>query len=114
MRTEIFNKLKEVTTTYNVGKHKGHIIEPTAIVKFNNQLASANNSKGGFQRFEVMCYSPVKESITLLDTLIDNVIFKMNEIRNINFKGEITPEIVDDDKKAYMRSVYFYIPKEVR
>lgn len=115
MRVEIFNKLKEITSSvYNVGKHPGTIEEPTLILKYNSQIVSVNNSKGGFQRLEVMCYIPQNYSILELDNLITNVINKIQELNNIEHTGEITPEFADNDMNAIMRSIYFYIPKEVR
>lgn len=109
-RKQIFDVIDPVYPCYAIGEHEGICIEPYVVLKFDNQVTSINNSNCGWQGVQVMCYAP-KSDITVLDEMIDNIKKVLEDI--LEFTGNITPEFLDDDVKAYTRSMSYRIPKEV-
>ncbi|MBE6067765.1 MAG: hypothetical protein E7211_08745 [Clostridium lundense] len=111
MRKKIFDLLKPLYPTYSIGQHTGQCTSPYVVIKLGGQSASINNSIAGWQVFEVMCYCP-KSSIVPLDDMIEKV---KNALKHdFEYTGNITPDYLDEDKLAFMRSIKFRIPKEVR
>ncbi|MCY6372464.1 hypothetical protein [Clostridium ganghwense] len=109
-RQELFNLLDPVYPTYAIGEHKGECIESYIVLKFDGQLTSMNNSQCGWQFVHIFLYAPLGD-ITILDDMILEV--KQALKNKLEDTGEITPEIIDSDKKAYMRRIKYRIPKEV-
>lgn len=110
MRKNIFDLLKSLYPVYSIGQHTGQCISPYVVLKFNGQSSSINNKNAGWQVFEVMCYCP-KSSIVPLDGMIEEV---KNALKSeFEYTGNITPDYLDEDKLAFMRSIQFRIPKEV-
>lgn len=111
MRKKIFYILKGLYPVYFIGQHTGQCTSPYLVLKFGNQSTSINNNIAGWQVFEAMCYCP-KSSIVPLDDMIEKV---KNALKNdFEYTGNITPDYLDEDKLAFMRSIQFRIPKEVR
>ena len=109
-RLEIYNAVKTVCTAYWVGQHQGECTSTYAVIKFKNQSTSINNAIAGWQVFEVMVYVP-RASIATIDSIVSNI-----QVALINISaeptGNITPDFLDTEKNAIMRSVEFRIPKQ--
>lgn len=110
-RRQIFDVIDSLYPCYAIGEHEGYCIEPYVVLKFDNQVTSINNNKCGWQSVQVMCYTP-KSDITVLDEMIDKVKNVLSGV--LEFIGTITSEFLDNDVKAYTRSMSYRIPKEVR
>ena len=109
-RLEIYNAVKIVCTAYWVGQHQGECTSPYTVIKFKNQSTSINNAIAGWQVFEVMAYVP-RTSIATIDNTIKSI-----QVALINIgaepTGNVTPDFLDTEKNAIMRSVEFRIPKQ--
>lgn len=109
-RKDIFNLIDPIYPTYAIGEHKGECTEPYTVLKFDNQLSSMNNSQFGWQVVHVFCYAPLGD-ITVLDDMITKIQKQLKT--HLEFTGDITSELIDDEKKAYFRRLKYRIPKEV-
>ncbi|KEH91682.1 hypothetical protein Z962_p0059 (plasmid) [Clostridium botulinum C/D str. BKT12695] len=109
-RKEIFNILDPLYPCYAIGEHEGECREPYVVLKFHNQLKSMNNSQCGWQFVHVFLYCPLGD-ITLLDDMLEKTQKALTG--KLEFTGDITPELIEDEKKAYFRRLKYTIPKEV-
>lgn len=110
MRKRIFDKLNILYPTYFTGQHSGICAEPIIVIKYGNSSSSSNTSKAGWQIFEVMVYAPIS-SILVLDEMEENVLSSLKN--DFEFTGDITPDFIDTDKQAWMRSIKYRIPKTI-
>ncbi|AJE10953.1 hypothetical protein EXN65_18280 [Clostridium botulinum] len=109
-RKEIFDLIDPLYPCYAIGEHEGECTEPYVVLKFENQLSSMNNSQCGWQFVHVFLYAPLGD-ITILDEMLNKVQKLLNE--KLEFTGDIAPELIDNEKKAYFRRLKYRIPKEV-
>ncbi|MHB9925521.1 hypothetical protein [Clostridium botulinum] len=109
-RKEIFDLIDPLYPCYAIGEHGGECTEPYAVLKFENQFKSMNNSQCGWQFVHVFLYCPIGD-ITVLDEMLNKVQKPLNE--KLEFTGDITPELIENEKKAYFRRLKYKIPKEV-
>lgn len=58
----------------------------------------------------IYCYTPL-DDIIVMDKLISKV--KATLRNRLEYAGGLTPEIIDEEKKAYLRKMKYRIPKEV-
>ena len=111
-RVDLFQILNSIYECYNVGEHVGEIKDPYVVIKYENQITGVNIC-GGWQYVNIFCYAPLYD-ITILDDMCTDVVATLKSYKDeIEFTGEITPEIVDDKVKAYCRRIKYRIPKEV-
>lgn len=109
-RKQIFDVLDPVYPCYAIGEHQGECITPYIVLKFDGQLPSVNNTQCGWQFVHVFLFAPLCD-ITVLDEMVKQVQDILKTL--LEFTGEITPEIIDDNAKAYSRRLKYIIPKEV-
>ncbi|MBU3102993.1 hypothetical protein [Clostridium gasigenes] len=109
-RKEIFDLIDPLYPCYAIGEHQGECTESYVVLKFDNQMQSMNNSQCGWQFVHVFLYVPLAD-INLLDDMIK--IIQPAIRKNLEPTGDITPELIDDEKKAYFRRIKYKIPKEV-
>ncbi|MBB6716270.1 hypothetical protein [Clostridium gasigenes] len=109
-RKEIFDLLDPINPCYSIGEHQGECTEAYVVLKFDNQQASMNNSQCGWQFVHVFLYAPLAD-ITVLDDMLEDTQKVLKG--NLEPTGDITPELIDDEKKAYFRRIKYKIPKEV-
>ncbi|WP_443660493.1 hypothetical protein [Clostridium algidicarnis] len=109
-RKEIFDILNPIYPCYAIGEHQGECIGPYIVLKFDNQMASMNNANCGWQFVHVFLYAPIGD-ITILDDMAMRVQKALKG--KLEFTGDITPELIEDEKKAYFRRLKYRIPKEV-
>ncbi len=109
-RKEIFDLVDPVYPCYVIGEHEGECIKPYVVLKFENQLSSMNNSQCGWQFVHVFLYCPLGDI-----TVLDDMVIKAQEVLKgkLEFTGDIAPELIDNEKKAYFRRLKYRIPKEV-
>ncbi|MET7041023.1 hypothetical protein WBZ18_03370 [Clostridium botulinum] len=69
-----------------------------------------NNANCGWQFVHVFLYCPIGD-ITVLDEMLNKVQKLLNG--KLEFTGDITPELIENEKKAYFRRLKYKIPKEV-
>ncbi|NFD54681.1 hypothetical protein EXN53_03125 [Clostridium botulinum] len=109
-RKEIFDLVDPIYPCYAIGEHEGECIKPYVVLKFENQLSSMNNSQCGWQFVHVFLYAPLGD-ITVLDEMCIKVQETLKE--KLEFTGDITAELIENEKKAYFRRLKYKIPKEV-
>lgn len=109
-RKEIFDFLDPVYPTYAIGEHQGECTGTYIVLKFENQVKSMNNANCGWQFVHVFLYCPLGD-ITVLDNMVEKVRKALKG--NLEFTGDITPELIESEKKAYFRRLKYKIPKEV-
>lgn len=109
-RTELYNLLKTVYPTYWIGQKYGKATEPYLVIKYKNQGLSINNGIAGWQYFEVMVYVP-KSSALALDTGLEKVKEVLQGVAEPT--GNVTPDYLDSELGAYMRSVEYRLPKRI-
>ncbi|KIN80206.1 hypothetical protein [Clostridium botulinum] len=109
-RKEIFDLVDPIYPCYAIGEHEGECIKPYVVLKFENQLSSMNNSQCGWQFVHVFLYCPLGDI-----TVLDDMVIKAQEVLKgkLEFTGDIAPELIDNEKKAYFRRLKYRIPKEV-
>lgn len=110
-RQDIYDATSVVCDSYWIGQHEGECITKYVVLKFNSQSPSIENKKGGWQYLEVMAYVP-DTSISLLDPLTNNLLTALLQL-GLEPTGNMTPDYLDTDKKAFMRSIEFRMPKEI-
>ena len=110
MRKKLFDILDPIYPCYAIGEHQGECIEPYVVLKFDNQIQSMNNANCGWQFVHVFCYVPLSD-ITILDNMVETTQKALKQ--HLEFTGDITPELIDDQKKAYFRRLKYRIPREV-
>lgn len=109
-RKQIFDILDPIYPCYAIGEHQGECKSPYIVLKIDDQIQSVNNSQCGWQTVNIFLYAPLGD-ITVLDSMIKPV---MDGLKGkLEFTGNITSELIDDDKKAYTRRLKYKIPKEV-
>jgi hypothetical protein len=59
-----------------------------------------------------MIYVPTS-STAPLETFQKKILDAMGVFENVEFTGRITPDFLDTEVKAFMRSVQFRIPKQI-
>lgn len=106
----MFDIIDPIYPCYAIGEHKGECLTPYVVLKFDNQLQSMNNSQCGWQYVHVFLYAPLGD-ITVLDKMVIDI--KKELKGRLEDTGEITPEIIEEEKKAYSRRIKYRIPKEV-
>ncbi|AUM99589.1 hypothetical protein [Clostridium botulinum] len=109
-RKEIFDLVDPIYPCYAIGEHEGECIKPYVVLKFENQLSSMNNSQCGWQFVHVFLYAPLGDI-----TVLDEMCIKSQETlkEKLEFTGDITAELIENEKKAYFRRLKYKIPKEV-
>ena len=110
-RLQIYNAIKTVCTTYWVGQHQGECVSTYAVIKYKNQANSINNKAAGWQYIDVMVYVP-NTSVSLLDSTLASIKAALVSI-GLEPTGNMTPDYLDTDKKAYMRSEEYRSPKQI-
>ncbi len=109
-RATLFNTIKTVCPTYWVGQHQGECLSTYAVIKYKNQTNSIGNGIAGWQYIDVMVYIPQKSIIGVDETL--SSIKTALLLQGIEATGNKTPDYLDAEKKAIMRSEEYRIPKQ--
>jgi len=110
-RKEIFDLVNTVCPAHWVGQHQGECKKPYAVIKYKNQSTSLNSAVAGWQYIDIMVYVPCTSTAT-----IDS---KMDEVRSalvgagVEPTGNRTPDYIDQEKKALMRSEEYRMPKVI-
>lgn len=110
-RKEIFDIANALYPTYWISQPIGECADSYIVLKYKSQSPSIENSKAGWQYVDVMLYVP-KSSILPLDKMADDIITAFKD--RLEFTGNITPDFIDVDSKAIMRSIEFRIPKIIK
>lgn len=109
-RKEIFDVLNAMYPTHWLAQPQGICKKPYIIVKYKNKGLSTSNGKAGWQYIDVMVYVPMA-SISPLDGIITEV---KNALRvKLEPTGNETPDFLDTEVQAYMKSVEFRAPQEI-
>ena len=109
-RLQLYNEVAKTCPAYWIGQHQGECLTTYAVIKFKNQSNSINNAIAGWQYFEVMVYVP-NTSISGVDSTIASI---QTALINLGAEstGNITPDYLETEKNAIMRSIEFRIPKQ--
>lgn len=109
-RTQLYNLLKTIYPTHWIGQKQGKCKSPYLVIRFKNQSKSLNNGIAGWQYFEVMVYVPNTSTLAL-----DTGLAKVKEVLQgvAEPTGNITPDYLDEEVSAYMRSIEYRIPKRI-
>lgn len=110
-RKELFDAMNLSYPAHWISQPEGECVSPYVVIKYKNQSLSLGNSKAGWQYVDIMMYIPMA-SIVPLDTMALNVVDRVRSM--MEYTGNITPDFVDADVKAIMRSIEFRIPKVIK
>lgn len=110
-RQSLYDTVKTVCPTYWVGQHEGECKKPYAVIKYKAQSTSLNNANAGWQYLEVMVYVPHTSTATI-ESLQESIKIALAQA-GAEPTGNKTPDYVDTEKKAIMRSEEFRIPKVI-
>ena len=110
-RKELYDFVNALYPVYWPSQKSGECKTPYIVMKYKDQKLSVSNSKAGWQYIDFMVYVPVN-SILPLDEIIDNLIIVIGNV--LEFTGNITPDFIDTDIKAIMRSIEFRVPKIIK
>lgn len=106
MFKEIYKHLKEKGfDVYSIGQHEGICSGPYIVIKENGESEITGTNLSNIT-IELMCYYP-KGSYTSIEGQINKLKDSIREIRKLRRELNPSPIIIDDDKKAYMTSLYY-------
>lgn len=106
MFKEIYKHLKEKGfNVYSIGQHEGICNEPYLVIKENgeSEIAGTNLSN---DIVEILIYYP-KGNYSSLEGHLNALKRDMKELSKLRRIIDPSPIIIDDDKKAYMTSLYY-------
>jgi len=109
-RKEVYDILNAMHPTYWLAQPQGECKKPYFVIKYKNKTLSIGNGKAGWLYIDVMVYVPMA-SISPMDGIINEV--KSALSGKLEPTGNETPDYLDTDVKAYMRSVEFRAPQEI-
>lgn len=109
-RKTIYDRLIPLYPTYWIGQNQSECTKTYLVIKYKDQSASVKNSQCGWQLLEVMIYVPISSPANM-EKALNDVKGALKDI--IEPTGNITPDFLDTDVKAIMRSIEFRYPKEV-
>lgn len=109
-RKTLHDKLITVLPVHWVGQPEGICKKPYIVAKYKSQTKSVSNDRAGWQYLDIMVYVP-KTSVLALDGYIAQVQTALKDITEPT--GNITPDYLDQQVEAIMRSIEFRMPKEV-
>jgi hypothetical protein len=110
-RLTLYNTVKTVCPTYWVGQHSGECLSTYAVIKYKNQSKSIGNGGAGWQYIDVMVYTP-STSISGVDDTLASIKAVLTSI-GLEPTGNMTPDYLDTEKKAIMRSEEYRLPKQI-
>lgn len=110
-RKGIYDLINALYPTHFISQERGECISPYVVIKYKPQVLSLGNNKAGWQYIDLMVYVPL-ESILPLDEMIEVLRSNIGDI--LEFTGNITPDFIDVDVKAIMRSMEYRIPKVIK
>lgn len=114
-RQDLINSFKHIAPVKNVGQSYKHSNEPYIVLKEMNQTPDGNNSWGGYQAYNLLCYVP-DTSTAILDDLVTAVKNKVYELKEhgVEFTGDLGEDFHDADIKMYMRYVAIRVPRQIQ
>lgn len=112
-RGQLIKELQQIAPVYNVGQSYKHKGSPYIVLKAMTDSRSGNNSYGGFQTYNIMCYVP-DTSTAQLDEIITAVKNKVFELQKygIEYTGDLGEDFHDSDINMYMRYVGIRVPHQ--
>ena len=114
-RQELIRSFEHIAPVKNVGQSYKHSDEPYIVLKEMNMKPDGNNSLGGYQTYNLLCYVP-DTSTSQLDALVNavkNRVFELKE-QGVEFTGELGEDFHDTDIKMYMSYVVFRVPQQIQ
>ncbi len=105
-----FLKSKKINV-YFPGQHKGLCTEPYVVIHKRNQMAT-NSNRLGVQGTDIILYVPHFSYIRAED-YEEKVRVIMRKLEFLRKTGFETPWILDNDKKAFTKSMEYLIQKEL-
>lgn len=110
MWQKLFLYLKDLGyKVYSIGQHEGLCTEPYIVLKQNGQYGN-DGAITGYGIIDVIAFYPLG-SYSKIERFKNKLLEDLKKFSNIKFTGEITPDIVDDSKKAYTFSTKLQIHK---
>lgn len=113
MFKEIYKHLKEKgLNVYSIGQHEGICNEPYLVIKDNgeSEIVGTNLSN---DVIEILIYYPVGQ-YSSLEGYLNALKGYMKELTKLRRIVDSSPTIIDDDKKAYMTSLYYRKIKQLK
>lgn len=111
-RKALYDLIKAVYPTYFVGQHKGECKTLHVVIKYKGQIKSVGNGGCGWQYVDIMVYAPhtsalgIEEALTAIRTVLKEA--------GLEPTGLMTPDFLDTEKLAIMRSEEYRLPKELQ
>lgn len=114
-RQELIKAFGKIAPVKNVGQSYKHSDEPYIVLKGMNMTTDGNNSWGGYQSYNLLCYVPDTSAIQLdaLVNAVKNKVFELKE-QGVEFAGELGEDFHDEEIKMYMRYVAIRVPQQIQ
>ena len=114
-RQELIKSFEDIAPVKNIGQSYKHSDTPYIVLKAMYQTPDGNNSYGGYQNYNLLCYAP-DTSTYLLDVLVKRVrsrVFELKE-QGVEFTGQLGEDFHDTDIKMYMRYISIRVPQQIQ
>ena len=114
-RQKLIESFNHIAPVKNIGQSYKHSDTPYIVLKAMTQEPDGNNSFGGYQVYDLLCYVP-DTSAAQLDALVNavkNRVFELKE-QGVEFTGELGEDFHDTDIKMYMRYVEIRVPQQIQ
>ena len=114
-RQELIRSFEHIAPVKNVGQSYKHSDEPYIVLKETNMTPDGNNSYGGYQAYNLLCYVPDTSTAQLDDLVkaVRNRVFELKE-QGVEFTGDLGEDFHDTDIKMYMKYVAIRVPQQIQ
>ena len=113
MFKEIYKHLKSKgLNVYSIGQHQGICKDPYFVIKDNGESEVAGTNLS-YDTIEILIYYPIGQ-YSALEGQINVLKQYMKELAKLRRVMNPSPTVIDDDKKAYMTSLYYQKIKQLR
>ena len=114
-RQQLIESFKHIAPVENIGQSYKHSDEPYIVLKEMTQTPDGNNSFGGYQSYNLLCYVP-DTSTAQLDALVTAVKNRVYELKNqgVEYTGELGEDFHDVDINMYMKYVGIRVPQQIQ
>ena len=110
---KIFDKLMEHNLNpYFIGQHEGLCGERFVVIKDMGQMPSVGTNTTGQQIIDIIPFVPAEDYVKMLPYKKE-IKAALKELNHIRKSGIETPDIADDDKKAYTTSIQYTVYKKL-
>lgn len=114
-RQQLIENFSHIAPVKNIGQSYKYSDEPYIVLKAMNQTPDGNNSFGGYQFYNLLCYVPDTSTYQLdrLVTAVKNRVFELKD-QGVELTGELGEDFHDADISMYMRYIEIRVPQQIQ